>query len=263
MRKIYVILLFVMVACLGCEWRLRNDLKHVEPDTFVERYDKIETFFLTTGDFSALQQMQTQYPMQTRRLIEDVLRLGKVEDAYIKTRFYNYFQDSTLQKLIAEVGSQYGEMDDLDEELENAFDRLRDLVPEAKIPYVYTQIGSLDQSICVGDGVLGISLDKYLGEDYPLYIKYGYTERQRATMVRSFIAPDCLGFYLLSLFPFTDEMDKEQRDIHMGRIQFVVNEALEESVFDNEFVDAARQLKEDDDLSYSDLLKLANKTGNQ
>ena len=256
MHKVYVILLFVMLACLGCEWRLRNDLVHQEPETFVERYDKIEAFFLTTGDFSALQQMQTQYPMQTRRLIEDVLRLGKMEDAYIKTRFFNYYQDSTLQMLIAEVGSQYGEMDDVDQRLEEVFTKLRELVPEAKIPQIYTQIGSLDQSICVGDGVLGISLDKYLGADYPLYIKYGYTERQRNTMMRSSIAPDCLCFYLLSLFPFRDNIDKEHRDIHMGRIQLVANVVLDEPIFKNDYVDSARQEMDSGELTYTDLLKL-------
>lgn len=255
MYKVYAILLFVMLACVGCEWRLRNDLKKAEVETFVERYDKLEAFFLTTGDFSALQQMQTQYPMQTRRLIEDVLKLGKVDDAYIKTRFYNYFQDSTLQMLIAEVGSQYGEMEALDHQLEEAFGRLQELVSAAEIPAVYTQIGSLDQSICVGDGVLGISLDKYLGADYPLYIKYGYTEWQRATMVPEFIVPDCLGFYLLSLFPLAEDATKAERDAHMGCIQLVVNEVMQLQVFDNEFVTAARRQMRDNGLSYEQLLR--------
>ncbi len=257
MYKIYAILLVVMLACLGCEWRLRHDLRNNETDMFVERYDKWEAFFLTTGDFSAMQEMLTQYPLQTRRLIEDVLQLGKVEDANIKTRFYNYFQDSTLQMLIAEVDDQYGEMDELDGQLEHAFVRLHELVPEAEVPSVYTQISSLDQSICVGDGVLGISLDKYLGADYPLYVKYGYTDRQRSMMVRDFIVPDCLSFYLLSLFPFKADATKEQRDEHMGCIQFIVNEVLNSQVFDNEHVTKARKLVNERHLAYADLLKRA------
>jgi hypothetical protein len=255
MYKIYAILLVVMLACLGCEWRLRHDLRNNETDMFVERYDKREAFFLTTGDFSAMQEMLTQYPLQTRRLIEDVLQLGKVEDANIKTRFYNYFQDSTLQMLIAEVNDQYGEMDELDSQLEYAFVRLHELVPEAEVPSVYTQISSLDQSICVGDGVLGISLDKYLGADYPLYVKYGYTDRQRSMMVRDFIVPDCLGFYLLSLFPFKADSIGSQRDEHMGRIQLVVNEVLDRQFFDNEHVTKARQLMNEGRFTYPQLLK--------
>ena len=42
------------------------------------------------------------------------------------------------------------------------------------MPEVYTQVGAFDQSIIVANDMLGISLDKYLGADYPLYRKFGY-----------------------------------------------------------------------------------------
>ncbi len=247
-----------MLGCIGCEWRLRNDLKTTEDDTFVVRYDKAELVYLTTGDYSAMQHMQTEYPLQTRRLVEDVLQLGKMEETFIKTRFYDFFQDSTLQELIGEVERQYADMDDLDKELETAFGRLAELVPVAKVPEVYTQIGSLDQSICVGDGVVGISLDKYLGSDYPLYIKYGYTEQQRRTMTRDFIVPDCLGFYLLSLYPPIEPITRSAggpNHEHMGRIQLVVNEVLEREIFTSPYVEKARQEKEAKQLSLTELLE--------
>ena len=57
----------MMLGCIGCEWQLRFD----EPEVVVDRYDRIQSLYLTTGDYSALQQMNTVYPMQTRTLIED------------------------------------------------------------------------------------------------------------------------------------------------------------------------------------------------
>lgn len=38
----------------------------------VERYDRLESRYVITGDFSALQQMNTEYPIETRTLVEDV-----------------------------------------------------------------------------------------------------------------------------------------------------------------------------------------------
>lgn len=251
MYKIYAILLSVMLACIGCEWRMRYDLNQNETNTFIERYDKVESFFLQSGDFSALQQMQTRYPAETRRLIEDVLQLGKVDDVNIKSRFYIFFQDTTLQSLIAEVAKQYEDLTDLDEELAQAFSRLQEIVPQAKVPKVYTQISSLDQSIVVDSGQLAISLDKYLGADYPLYVKYGYTDQQRAMMERDYIIPDCLGFYLLSLYNKPDTMD---RNIHMGRIQHVVNHVLNRRVFENDYVNQAETLT-DSGRSFTELLE--------
>ena len=244
MRKIYLILFVVMLVCMGCEWRLRPNGHAEELQVSVDRFDRVEALYLTTGDLAALHQMNTDYPQQTRLLIENLLQLGHVNDSGINARFLMYYQDSTLQRLVADVESVYTDMNDVDEQLGMAFRQLRNLLPDIEIPHVYAQISSLDQSIVVGDGVLGISLDKYLGEEYPVYNKYGYTERQRATMTRSNIVPDCLSFYLLSLYPLPAEQDTVQayRYRHMGRIQYVVNQAIGTPFFDNEYVSEAEEL---------------------
>ena len=155
-----------MMVCIGCQWQL--NAKHADADeqrVCIHRFDRIESLFLTTGDRSALQQMNTYYPRQTRTLIEDVLQLGHVNDPGINGKFHSFFQDTTLQSMIVEVQRQYKDIDDLNDELTKAFQHLRDMMPSVDIPEVYTQIGSFDQSIIVGSNLLGISLDKYLGLD--------------------------------------------------------------------------------------------------
>ena len=137
-------------------------------EVVVDRYDRIQSLYLTTGDFSALQQMNTVYPMQTRTLIEDVLRIGKVDDQLISKKFLRFYQDSTLQILIAEAEQQYANMDDINADLTTGFKYLRENLPGFEVPEIYAQIGSLDQSVIVGNNSIGICLDKYLGTDYPL-----------------------------------------------------------------------------------------------
>lgn len=234
MRKIYVLFLVVMLACIGCQWHLSSSDNESEEDVVVERYDLIESLYLTTGDYSALQQMSTEYPQQTRTLIEDVLRIGRVDDPEINVKFLNFYQDSTLQTLIASAEQEYANMDDINQDLTDAFSRLKELLPGISVPTVYAQIGSLDQSIIVGNGLLGISLDKYLGSDYPLYLRedYGYTEHQRKVMTRQYIVPDCIGFYLLSLYPMPNRpMNQVDRDTYVGKVQWVVNKVMKRTVF--------------------------------
>jgi hypothetical protein len=231
-------LLLTLFVCIGCEWQFSSSDDDVQ--VTVERYDRIQSLYLTTGDFSALQQMNTIYPMQTRTLIEDVLRIGKVDDQQINTKFLRFYQDSTLQSIISEAEQQYANMDDINQELTTAFQYLLQCLPNIEIPVVYAQIGSLDQSVIVGNGQIGICLDKYLGADYALYQNenYGYTQEQKQMMQRQYIVPDCIGFYLLSLFPmpFDRQMSQEDRDVHMAKIQWVVNEAVGRTVFNNTFV---------------------------
>ena len=235
MRKIYFILVVMMLGCFGCEWQLRLD----ETEVAVDRYDRIQSLYLTTCDFSALQQMKTDYPMQTRTLIEDVLRIGKVNDPQINTKFLRFYQDSTLQMIISEAELQYANMEDVNDELNKAFQFLKKEFSNIEIPQVYTQIGSLAQSIIVGNGMIGICLDKYLGMDYELYLRpeYGYSLYQRRMMQRQYIVPDCVGFYLLSIYPLPIEpISQAERDIHMGRIQWVVNQAIGYELFENMYV---------------------------
>lgn len=242
MRKTYGILVFMMLLCIGCQWQLKPNDDDAAAKVSVARYDRIESLYLTTGDYSALQQMNTIYPMQTRMLLENVLLIGKVNDPEINTKFLHFFQDSVLQTMLHDVQEQYADIDDLNDELTVAFRRLKEELPDLEIPQIYAQIGSFDQSIIVGNNTLGISLDKYLGADYPFYQEH-YTENQRRMMVREMIVPDCLSFYLLSLYPMphADELAQEQRDMHMGRIQWVVNQITDQKIFDNSFVSKAEE----------------------
>ncbi len=246
-----------MLVCISCEWQLKpNNADSDDIHITIERYDRIENLYLTTGDYSALQQMNTNYPMQTRMLIEDMLRIGKVNDPEINTKFLHFFQDSTLQVMLSDVQNKYADIDDLNEELTTAFEKLKEMLPNIEIPVIYTQIGSFDQSIVVGNQTLGISLDKYLGADYPFY-QQNYTADQRRMMVRSMIVPDCLSFYILSQYPLPHarERAQEERDHYMGKIQWIVNKVTGREVFSNPYVyDVDQLMKRHRQLSISELL---------
>lgn len=264
MRKVYYILWLVMLGCIGCEWQFKSP-EEEDKTIVVDRYDRVQSLYLTTGDFSALQQMNTVYPMQTRTLIEDVLRIGKVDDTEINNKFLRFYQDSTLQALIAESELQYANMDDINSQLTSAFNYLDDVIPNLERPEVYAQIGSLDQSIIVGNNTIGICLDKYLGTDYPLYqrAEYGYKQEQLQMMTRQYIVPDCVGFYLLSLYPMPHDraLTQVERDKHIGKIQWVVNQVLGKEQFKNQYVQMAdRYMKDHQDATPDQLLKNNNYT---
>lgn len=263
MKKWLFFVVVCLAVCVGCQWQLRPSSETEQgEEVAIARFDRMETLYLSTGDLAALQQMKTNYPTETRTLIEDVLQLGHVDEADINARFYQFFQDSTLQSLMLDVDSQYRDVSDLDRQLSEAFVRLRRYLPDLAVPRVYAQVGSLNESIVVGDAILGVSLDKYLGENHPVYLKYGYTEDQRRMMTRRYIVPDCLGFYLLSLYPMSDEVADSLplRSAHIGRIQWVVNQAIGYHLFTRESVQQTDvYMKAHPHMSIDDLLKSASR----
>ena len=169
----YLLTLSLAIFCVACDFKLKsNEEVEASQQLQVHRYDRLQSRYLTTGDFSALQQMNTDFPVETRTLLEDMLQLGEVNDAQINARFLNFYQDSTLQAILADAEIQYADMSDVEKLLDFSFSRLQKFIPSMPLPVVYAQIGALGQSIVVGDSLIGISLDKYLGADYPLYAQF-------------------------------------------------------------------------------------------
>ena len=164
-------------------------------DLHIDRFDRVLDEYVSLGSYTALHQMNTQYPMETKLLIEDVLELGRVDEADVEKRLRYYYLDSTVQVLLDEVHRQYGDLSDIESDFDQVFKALRKEDPSFRMPHVYTQISCLNQSIVVGDTLIGISLDKYLGADFPLYREY-YSDEQRAQMNRSAIVSDAISAYL-------------------------------------------------------------------
>ena len=249
----------ILMVSTACELRLKQygddgSASLVE----VQRYDRLQSRYLTTGDFSALQQMNIEYPMETRTLVEDVLHIGEVNDPEINSKFLNFYQDTILQSLIADAELQYASMADVNKQFSNAFKKLQKMCPSMKLPVVYAQIGALDQSVIIGNNSIGISLDKYLGAEYPLYRRF-YTSEQRQLMTREYIVPDCMSFYILSMFPLKDHENRTQyeRDLHMGKIMWTVNRLLGRNVFNTRFTAVVeRYAKKHSRMSVKDILEL-------
>lgn len=235
----YIVILAVMLLCSACDYMVKPNEEGSNVALTIQRYDRLESRYLTTGDFSALQQMNTDYPIETRTLLEKVLQLGTITEPNISNRFLMFYQDSTLQALIADAEAEFANMDDINQQLKESFARLTDWIPELQQPYFYAQIGALDQSIIVGEHSVGISLDKYMGSDYPLYKKF-YTAQQRSLMSREYIVPDCLTFYLLSVYPMKkfEERPQLDRDLHMGKIMWTVNKLMGKNVFQSKYVNS-------------------------
>lgn len=189
------------------------------------RFDRLVEDFVTTNNVSLWQHMNTDFPIETRTLIEDVLHLGKIEDEGIENTLRTYYADSTLCNVRYDAARKFENISPIERKLGKAFQNLSHQLPDFVIPKVYTQNSALSESIIVGDSLIGISLDKYMGADYPVYKKYFY-DNQRVTMEPSRIVQDCLTFYLNHIYrpkrqPNT-HLNLLECMIHQGKIHWVV-----------------------------------------
>lgn len=191
--------------------------------------------FVSLNSYPALQRMNTEYPQETKLLIEDVLAVGQVDEPRVEQKIRAFYLDSTVQVLMQEVHRQYYDMQDISDRLSRVFGALKKMDPDFHIPRVYTQVSALNQSIVVADDLLGISLDKYLGADYPLYKDF-YYPYQRRSMSRERLVPDALTFYLLSEYspapnrPYT----VLERVLRNAKMHWIVADILGDVTLDEE-----------------------------
>ena len=194
-----IVLLVLSIVGIGVAldkpWQGAFGLGGADDRVVIDRYDRVLDEYVSLGSYNALHRMNTQYPMETKLLIEDVLELGRVNEPNVEQRLRTFYLDSTVQVLLDEVHRQYNDISDLEADFNQAFEELQRQDPTFRRPHVYTQISCLNQSIVVGDTLIGISLDKYLGADFPLYREY-YTDEQRAQMTREAIVQDAINAYL-------------------------------------------------------------------
>lgn len=214
-----------MLSACHVDWQKWMHTQEEQSMT-IRRYDRLLDEFVSLNSYSALQRMNTEFPQETRLLIENVLSLGSVEDPNIDRKFREYFLDSTLQVILQDVHQCYPNLDNEEKRLEKIFARLKQEDPNFKTPSIYTQISALNQSIIVGDSVLGISLDKYLGADYPLYASY-YYPCQRRSMKRERIVSDAASFYMFSEYWKPDDTKTLlDRMVFVGKVHWVIAHIL-------------------------------------
>lgn len=215
-------LAFLLSACVG-NWERWVDTS--EQEVRILRYDKVVNDYVTMNSYTALQRLNGEYSMQTTTLIEDVLEIGQVEDKDIDRKLRIYYNDSIMRKLSYAVAYRFKDMAAEEEALTEVFGAIRKADTAFVMPVVYTQVCGLNESIIINDSLVAIGLDKYLGQNFPLYKEF-YHSYQRRSMDRHHIVEDVLYYYLYSFYDTAEEKNLLQRMVHSGRIHWIMAELL-------------------------------------
>lgn len=236
LQKIYFFFFYIIFFLSSCHLGTdENKKEEGSMDVSVIRFDKLLNDYVEFNSFSSLQKMKTEYTIETKLLIEDILGLGEVSDDNINGKLKTFFSDPTLQSLMKDALVKYDDMDNIEKELSVGFKRLKKDVPSIKVPSVYSQFSALNESVVVSDSIIGFSIDKYMGEDYPLYKRF-YYDYQRRSMKPERIVPDCFSFYLMSEYTFPMDGNRTLLDLmmHFGKIHYVVTKTLDYKSFERE-----------------------------
>ncbi|MRT94548.1 gliding motility lipoprotein GldB [Ancylomarina sp. 16SWW S1-10-2] len=228
MRKItFGLLLLTVCLLVACQSnKLKVDVSGIDLDIKIDRFEK-QLFDLNKG--GTLNDLEKKYPHILGLYSEKVIGLGKVDDQNYSQNLNKFLKDSTMNLVANRVDSVFPNLDVQEEELEGGFKHLKYYYPKAEIPRVFSQISGFNQSIVVDKGLIGISLDKYLGEDCDFYALLGRPVYMRKNMAPNRVAQDILLAYALTEFPFKPKSENlMEQMIYQGKILYFLQALLPE-----------------------------------
>jgi hypothetical protein len=140
----------------------------------------------SVGDLDVLLQ---KYPF-----LRDYFGLPKgAPDSLITSQLYNNVSNEQLQKFKAEIQTQFGDLTEIQQQLETAFGSLKAVYPDFKTPRVCTAVtGFLGSDLYVTDSLILIGLD-YFGGPKATYRPQLYDYQLRRYQ-KEYIVPAVLFF---------------------------------------------------------------------
>ncbi|MDR2764716.1 MAG: DUF2268 domain-containing putative Zn-dependent protease [Tannerella sp.] len=220
--SLFFLLLATFAVLAGCDPNGRKATANPIP---VRRFDR-DLYQLLQTDTPALQrQIAADYAPLLEVIGKSLFRTDSTRTSAFFDRLLNYYAEPTLKQLYRDALKQYENIESIENELENSFQFLQSRFPAMQIPAVYMHVSGLQQNVIVADSLLSLSIDKYLGADYPLYQDYFYPHQLRR-MERACVVPDYLTAWLLSEYPFRgDGRVLLERMIYEGKIKYILHQA--------------------------------------
>ncbi len=218
-------LTFCMYSCGGKNTNIVSAFTTASPIK-INRFDKSLFELINKPDSTGFERLKEEYPAMVDLTGKAILNMQSTDMPGFYEKITAYYSEPTLYKLYQDAIGQYDDITSIEDDLGNAFAWVKTSFPDINIPNVYLHVSGLNQNILVADSLISLSIDKYMGTDYPLYTEFFY-EKQRRKMSSEFIVPDYVAGLLMSEFPFSGKENVLlERMVYEGKIKYLINKAL-------------------------------------
>jgi len=133
---------------------------------------------------------------------QGVIRMGNITDPNYNESLKHFLNDSIYQLVYDTVQVHYPNLKREEEQLTQAFRNYHRIFPERQIPQCYTHISGFNEPIVVGDSILAISLENFLGQDHIFYKNLGTYNYLLSRKNNDYLAVDAMRGWIESEFPY-------------------------------------------------------------
>jgi gliding motility-associated lipoprotein GldB len=231
----------------ACSRNKKIDVSNILVDVKVARFDQDFDAMRTRPMAQQAAYLQKKYGVFYTDFVERVLNAGSTADTAYFSTLRQVFAGKAYLDLKHDVDSVYKNLDKQNDELTDAFRRIKYYYPKKNLPKIYAYFSGFQAQSSIGNGYFAIGLDMFLGrnsrfypaliESFPLYISRRFTPENIAPRVVE-------GIVREDMFPERDE-DKSllAKMIYNGKIMYFMDQVLPDVADSTKIGYTAKQLQ--------------------
>lgn len=228
---------FFIIFLFSCKNEKRKaDISGFDFEVKIDRFD-VDFWQLDTANFdSSIENLCKKYPNLLPKYIERSLLLDAWDNAESRELLRTvFFADTTIHRLYSDCLSQFSDVSKFENELTFAFRRGKYFFPKMNIPRVafHVSAGANPEVLLHKDSLISISIDNYLGENYPLYenVVFDYLKQN---MHAGKIVSDIVTVWITMNYPFVPQNGMLLEELlYRGKIMYILSLLLPDEKEEN------------------------------
>ena len=202
----------------------KRDTFQAEPVSInVERFEQ-DLFSADTQNVNQwMAQLDQKYPNWLRLYFEGIMKFGQLEDPAILPIIKDYSTNQYLLELKEDCDSVFGAFAEEQKALELAFGNFKHYFPETSTPRVITFVAGFNNQIVIGDSLVGIGLDMFLGPNYKYYQTTNIPRYIIAKLDKKFLPVNTMKGVIESEFPSPSEENFTHKMIIEGKRMVILD----------------------------------------
>lgn len=246
MKALRLILLLAVAvtlcSCPGGRKRFRNLDDNIKPEQVnITRMDLMLMNINPAKSTAGLKKIAAEHPREFN-LWANTLGYDSTITNYLYQDWAVFLTDTLYKSTNGKVQEVIDDAADIENDISKAYARLHIFYPQIQVPDIFFFISGFNNSIIVGDNLIGVGVDRYLGSDYWVYGElanvYNY---QLYGMRRECIAADVVSTTLFQNFPYNNNQVRLlDLMLYYGKMLYLLSVVFPD-VKDNEIIEYTPQ----------------------
>ncbi len=229
-RYYFIVLILLSLSAFSCADKKEVDVTGIDVEIDAKRFE--QDFFAISLDSTrqSAENVHEKYPRFFDLYTHQIISIGDLNNAAFADYLSTFLTEYVVFRSFEEVMDTFPDFSEQNADLTRAFKHYKYYFPEKKVPTIYTFVSGFNHSIVTDEGLIGIGLDKYLGEDHPVYKQLGWFEYQTRKMKPEYITVDAISGWGITEYPFNDSIDNLISNmIYNGIIHYFTKKMLPEA----------------------------------